>query len=242
MTQRVQTLLEQAEHLRRHGHDAEADAALERAEQIMIRHSIDVAEAAASATTGANRTDYQHVVLTFTGIYRQVLLSGTYGVVGALDTCRAFATTDGNKALLHVVGDDADVWFVRTLLTSLELQAMSQLYGWWSAYRVTPEGRRLKSMSAYKARRQFVSSFLGGVVARVRRAHADAVSSSGSSVVLAERRSALDRYVDATYNLVPSRSRVLPGVADAHDAGRRAGLSASTGDAPLTGGRALLGR
>lgn len=233
MARRVATLLQKAEDFRRHGEDGSADAALELAETIMLKYSLDAAIVAARSTNASAPEEIKTLTVQFTGIYRVALSVQFDQLVRAFSTTvRSFITKTERTELLYLVGYDSDIRQLHTLITSLQLQAIAHLNNWWKTYELRD---RLPGMAGYKTRRQFVSSFVRGATDRIELARKTALASSepGTELVLRDRRHLVDEFVSAKWNLTTKRTRMDGGNADAAAAGRAAGRRANTGDTPV---------
>jgi hypothetical protein len=239
MAERVETLLQKAEDFRRHGEDGSADAALDLAAEIMAKYSIDAAVIAARRAAGTPDEAIVTRKIAFTGIYRLALVTGFDGVVQAMGTGRSFIQTGGKVAYLFVVAYESDAAQLETLVTSLQLQALGSLNNWWQSY---PQRSFLRGMDGYKTRRQYVISFADGARERVARARrrVDDASGAGTALVVRDRRSVLDSFVEQAYSLRPQRTRMAAGNRDARDAGLTAGRRANTGDTAVNGNRRQL--
>lgn len=244
MVQRVATLLRQAEDFRRHGEDGSADAALELAQRIMLKHDVDAAVAASRATVDDNRETIVTEFIPFEGIYRAVLAT-RFGML-----IRAYATTSrtfisivppGKTHNLAVVGLKSEVERTRTLITSLHLQTLGRLNLWWRSY----EGKiGLSPMEGYKARRQYAASFIDGAIERVERARASVLSDEepGTALAIRDRRADVDAFVDANFDLRPHKTNLHPGHPDAVAAGLRDGRQANTGETSVQTNRRTIER
>jgi hypothetical protein len=244
MERRVATLLQQAEQFRRHGEDGEADAALFRAADIIMKHGVDAAAALARfGTDQAAVTDassVRTVAVPFKGIYRAALVIQFNRLARAFWlTGRSFISRDRLVQSLYLVGYEDDVRQLRALIASVQLQADAAMRRWWLGNR---ERLELSSMDAYKARRQFLASFVAGATERVDRARRTALGDAGpgTSVVLASRQRTIDAVVEENFSLTTLTSRLSPGTAAADAAGYAAGLNAATGDTPVTTNRRQL--
>lgn len=234
MQRRVQTLLESAENFSRHGEDGSAQAALALAAEIMMKHSIDAAVIAARRAAGAPPDEkIVQKVVPFKGIYKTALVLQFHAFVAAYtNTVRTFTSKDDKVEHLHLVGYESEVRQLAMLITSVQLQAIASLNVWWKG---DLSHRQLTGMVGYKTRRQYVSSFVRGATDRVEVARRTALDDSapGTELVLRNRRTAVDEYVNATFKLFTRRSNLAPGSVDAETAGREAGRRANTGDTPV---------
>lgn len=234
MQRRVQTLLDRAEDFSRHGEDGSAQAALNLATEIMLKHSIDEAVIQARRAVGSQPTEkIIQTPVEFRGIYRVALALQFHSFAAAYtNTVRTFTAKYDKVEYLYVVGYESEVRQLVMLITSVQLQAIASLNVWW---RSDPSHRQLRGMIGYKTRRQYVSSFVRGATERVEVARRTALGDSapGTELVLRDRRSAVDKYVDATFALSYRNSNLAPGSIDADNAGREAGRRANTGDTPV---------
>lgn len=227
MIRRVELLLEVANDFRRLGEDGSADAALARAEAIMLKHSFSAATLAARRAAGL-RDELQVLELPFDGIYRVALAPVFYDLVVAYGgATRPLLQRGKSVYVVKVVGPEDELLRVRTLTTSIRLQAFGGMEYWWNRY----DGRfELSRMEGYKARRQFMVSFVRGVIERVQRARGTALDEAepGTALALSERRSVIDEFFAENFNLKNVKSRVRAGTAAAKMAGLTAGRIAAT--------------
>lgn len=245
MMKRVEDLLNKAEDFRRHGEDGSADAALDLANKIMTKHSIDQLAIAARLASGQRSTDeITTYVIEIKGVYRKALGTTLAALITAYtDTTRTFTSTYGNVERLHMVGYKSEVEQLNMLVASLMLQAISGVARWW---KTAPERRYQTGMTAYKSRRQFVYSFIVGATERIARARRSAVqeasnSDPGTALALRTREDEVNAYVDARYNLVAATTSLKPGSNGAANAGYAAGQQANTGERPIGSDRRQIG-
>jgi hypothetical protein len=243
MEERVRTLLRQVENLRSHGEDHTADVALAKAELIMLKYNID--RAVVEATRSVDQRDpIDQWWVPFTGIYRAAVVPAMYRLVEAYSsTVRSFVSVSGNTHYLALVGRAGETTSLRMLIASLQLQASAGMNVWWRSARSSYE--QLTSMERFKARRQFVASFIEGATERVRVARQVVTqratdTTPGTALVLRDYRAEVDRYVAEHFRLHRSRSRLAAGEVGAARDGYRAGQRANTGDTPLTSERRRL--
>lgn len=231
MERRAAELLARAEDFRRHGEDGSADAALALAEKIMLKFSLDTAVIAARRSSSGGPTESIITrTIQFSGIYRVALAVEFYQlVVTYSDAVQSFTSKGDRIEYLYVVGYDSDVRQLVTLVTSLQLQAIASLNRWWQRY---PRRSQLRGMDGYKTRRQYAISFVRGAVDRIRQSRQAVLGAAepGTTMVLHDRRTAVEEFVANTFNLTMRQTRLKPGTQDAADAGRSAGRRANTGD------------
>jgi hypothetical protein len=231
--ERLATLLEQAEHFRRHGEDGSADAALALAERLMLRHALGVEDLSAVQRDDV-RDPVTKFVLSFSGIYRQVELLVISKIVNALELGRLIMArdhTETNVDELWVIVHTSEVERLTALLASIRVQLHAALARWWKGSASSFGGAT--AMTKFKARRQFIMSFGTGVSERIERARATLLGEHpGIEVVLASRQRELDQFFAAfdTHNV---QVTLRGGALDAATAGYEAGLTANTGDQPL---------
>lgn len=235
---RIDDLLKQAEHCRRHGEDGQADAALHKAQAIMMKYSIDAAVVAARQAAGDRPTEEVVVkVMRVTGIYRTAIVLNMHALLRATGVpVRSFTSPAHNAELLNLVGFESDVRHLLTLATSIQLQAISSLNKWWQAH---PERPYLKGMIGYKERRQYVASFIRGATDRIEEARQVSMGDSvpGTELVLRTRQEPIDTFVQVNYRLSSRSSNLKPGRQSAANAGRSDGRRANTGEPTVTADR-----
>lgn len=241
MLARVERLLEQAKHFRRHGEDSSADAASARAETIMLKHSINAAKLAARRVANL-RDELQTLSLPFDGIYRVALAPAFYDLVEAYGgAVRPLLIRHLLVYEVVVVGPEDELLRVRTLATSIRLQAFDGMERWWNRY---DERFNLSRMEGYKARRQFMRSFVAGVIERVQRSRRTLLDEvdPGTALAVRDRRAVVDQFFTDNFNVQQVRSSVTAGTVDAMLAGLAAGRAASTDEPAVTGNRPQIER
>lgn len=240
MEERVARLLKHAEDFRRHGEDGSADAALARAEEIMLKYSLDAMRIAARAVTADEREPIVTEWVAFTGIYRSALVVTFQRFVKAFsNVIRTFASREGATYRLALVGVRSDVLQLKALITSVHLQAIGKMNIWWGQL---PARERHAGMLGFKTRRQYVTAFVEGATSRVEQARQVVQRSAepGTALVLRDARAAVDAYVAANYSVRTTSSQLKPGTRRAQDDGYADGRQANTGDTPVTGDRRRL--
>lgn len=239
MKKRVETILKHAEDFRRHGEDGSADAALALAEKIMLKFSIDAAVLAASVSVG-DRAPIVTEWVAFTGIYRAALLIQFQQLVKAYsNVIQTFGKREGPTYRLALVGEAHDVLQLKSLITSIHLQAIGKMNLWWGNL---PARDRSGGMEGFKARREFVANFVRGATARIDEARRLTTQESepGTALALRDRAADVNAYVNATYRLRDDNVRMKRGSLRAERDGYAAGRLANTGDTPVGGGRPQL--
>lgn len=244
---RVAELLQRAENFRSHGEDGSADAALALAEKIMLKYAIDASVVAARVAASGSVVEDKIVVaiIPFIGIYRKALVIQFAQLVKQYtSTVRAFLSRDERIENVHVVGYKAEVDQLSMLITSIHLQAIGRMRKWW--YDELPDDRRESGMPGYKARRQYLASFIQGATDRIAVARRSAVaeasaSDAGTALALRSREDEVAAFLAANFSLNPVRSNLKPGSGEAAAAGYRDGQQANTGERPIRSDRLQLG-
>lgn len=236
---KIDRLLQHAEHCRRVGEDHQADATLHRAQVMMLKYSIDAAVIAARQAAGGTASTEQVVVRTmnFTGIYKTAIVLGMHGLLRATGVPIRSFTTKGDKAeVLSLVGFESEVRQLQVLVTSIQLQAIQAMNTWWDRH---PDRAVLRGMAGFKTRRQFVASFIRGATDRIEETRRVALGDvePGTALVLRQRQEPVDAFVKERYRLTARRSNLKPGTAEAASSGRSAGRRANTGDTAVGGNR-----
>lgn len=233
MLDRAARLRDHVDELRAHGSVEEAETALTRLTELMLKHSIDMTSL--DGRDGSFASPIVAVELPFTGIYRIVLapylgwLAATYRVTGT-----AFIQRSGNVTVLTLVGLRADVEQLRDQLTWVADSARRGMNQWWADLR--PD-QRSDGMAGYKARRQFIISFIKGIGSGVAERRDAAIEQRADQLVVRSQQRRIDEFVAENYRLRSgARSRVKPGSAASARAGYAAGQRAgdeSTGSTAL---------
>jgi len=243
--ERLATLLQQAQDLRGRGNHHEADAALARAEAIMIKYALDESDALArDGVTSTVREAVQKLVIPLTGIYRQAEATVLAQVAKAFGTAEAIIATDWNgrgKDELWIVSHASELARLNVMLASIRMQLKIALDKFWNANKNIFDGRT--SMEKFKARRQFMLSFGRGVAERIERTRAEQVAEHpGVALMLEAHMTDIKDFLDQ-FQTRMTKSRVSPGSYAAHQAGLAAGLATPTGETPVgSSARPLIGR
>lgn len=230
IVERIKALIAKAESS---PYEAEADAFMAKAQQLIEQHAINQA-----LLHGADPSSIGHDRIPLTGSYSGER-SLIWGVVARANRCEVLNHSQyrSNKVTeLSLVGRAHDRELVRIVASSLELQATRRMLDIDTA-----RGRE----SAVVQRRSFLRGFAVEVADRFERArrqeHVTSPSAREAAQTLALASDAVDTYLGEHFDIAPSRRRSsrLDGAAFSH--GRRAGASADVGAGRLgdRGGRAL---
>lgn len=242
--QRLATLLQQAQEFRQRGNDGEADAALARAEEIMMKYALDAADALVSDVNFMVRDAVDKLVIPLSGIYRRVQASVLAMVVRAFGTAKTIIADDWdgkNKDQLWIIAHTSELDRLRVLTASIQMQLDSALQRFWSANKHLFDGHT--AMQKFKARRQFMLAFGHGVAERIERARAAQIQEHpGVALVLERDMQEVDDFFDQ-FATRPVKTRMSAGSIVADVAGFQAGMATNTGDAPVgSSSRPLIGR
>ncbi|WIC89617.1 hypothetical protein SEA_GARDENB_59 [Microbacterium phage GardenB] len=220
----------------------EAEALLEAAAKLMTKYAIDQAVIdERRAKEGKQGEKIVEKMLRFTGAYRGEMLHLCSSVVWSLGTLRGMQATwgrNGKEFYFWLVGFESDVAQAELLINSLHLQAMVAVRNWWKANK---EGYSyLSNYEQEKKRRSFVHGFGTGAGARIREGRQQAVqeATTGTDLVLVDRKAKVDTYMDAK-NTRKGRSRTATGNDGAAGQGYAAGKNANTGDKQVGQGRGI---
>jgi hypothetical protein len=233
---RIRGLLDQAENT---PFPAEAETFAAKAAELMARHRIDEATLARS-----ERARNQIVELDIElgrGQYVRARLSLLGAVASAFD-CRLLSSSGPDGRTGHVIGHQSDAEQVSLLYTSLLVQATRAV-----AREPSPKGH-----SRVAFRRGFLLGFadrvgdrladqMASVVREADVGHAGRADGAPSAaLVLADRREAIDSWIDDRYGQLGRLGRVAPVSAGAAARGAAAGDRADLGAKPVNGTRHML--
>lgn len=172
--------------------DAEAEALVAKAQQLMIKWSIDQ-----DMLDRANGKAKQEVVVeqnvTYTGIYHQALVQTGFAIARNMH-CRviqskqraqkAWTSFDGvehprQKAgtVMHVVGFESDVENVKMIDASVQIQCAQAQQRWWKN---NDRKEWMSSMESYKAKREFIFGFARGLSIQLAEANRAAQAESAA--------------------------------------------------------------
>jgi hypothetical protein len=234
---KIARVLEQAEGFRRHGENGSADAALARAEAMMMNYSLDMAVVDATRNKLATEATDEIVklVLTYRGIYRDPqtrLVNQVCRALGTVRTIYAPKFANSKEDQVWLIGYSKDVKMAEFLLTSLQLQCIIALEAWWK----TQLSGGLTAMQKFKERREFMLSFIAGVVTRITTARQALTNAAepGTAVALRDRGEVINEFMQANFATKMTRpARLANGSAGATSAGVRAGKNVNTGEAGI---------
>lgn len=219
----------------------EAEALTEHASRLMVKYGIEQAridERRAKLGQASERIIEERMI--FRGTYARDLRGIGIDVVFGLGTMRPLQSEwRGEGSVLHIVGFESDVQQAKTLIASLELQAMVALRAWWKQVRASYAYEWYTESDRRRARSGFLRGFGSGAGARIRESRQRVVeeAGTGTDLVLVSRRKRVDAEVDSQTRGVARGRRQ----ADSHgfSYGHRAGRQANTGERQVTSGRAL---
>ncbi|WP_417563632.1 DUF2786 domain-containing protein [Microbacterium sp.] len=207
----------------------EAEALTEHAERLMIKYGIERAHL--EQRLAAHGGPPEAIVterLDLRGAYALDLRDGFTAVARALGLRAAHASISASEQILFVYGFESDVRQARTLLQSLQVQAIVAMRAWWKEHAVTYDWDT--SWTRSQARGSFVRGFGLGAADRIvrNRQHEVTVAGPGTEVVLASREQRVADHV-AGLGLRRARGRAIgDGAASGH--GYRKGRQANTGE------------
>lgn len=224
---RVRALLDQAEST---PFPSEAETFAAKAAELMARHRIDHA----MLDTARNGPDRGGVVEAEVELGRGQYVRARLmllGVIADAYDCRLLSSSRPDGRMGHLVGHAADVEHVTLLYTSLLVQATRA-----ATAEAVPRGH-----SGVAFRRGFLLGFAQRVGERLAVQMADAVretdgvdEGSGSvALVLADRRTGVDRWIDEHYGRVGTLGPAAPANSAAAGRGASAGDRADIGTTPV---------
>ena len=197
---RIEALLRKAEST---NSDEERETLSAKAEELMIKYSID------QAMLDPDRNTEDQIVSVQThirGIYQMIHMSSALSVVQAMGARGYYSDLRRlNKTVVVTVIDfESTIGLVQRMVDSTLAQSMMSMGFWWTANK-----NEWAASQGYMARRSFLEGFGRGVADRIRREREEAVAevseTSGGELVLARDRK-LDDAV-APLGLVNKSSR-----------------------------------
>jgi len=225
LRQRIAGLLAQAEHP--NTSEVERLAYTERAQELMIKHSISRAMIDDAAPSGENVV---RVDVHFTTIYSESWAGMGAYVAGAFDLV-GIRLNMGSKTSwgLAIVGFETDALDAKQLIDSLRVQCDNAMSAWWKAYDKTG----LTAMDKFVARRSFINAFGVGAAERIRIQRQTVVDDTpGAALVLFDRKKLAEQWVRENMRTKLSKAQRM--AADAVAQGKAAGRNADV-NAPRAG-------
>lgn len=245
IVRKIQALLNKAENTT---FEAEADAFIAKAQELMMRHAIDEARLAAEGKKVADEIITANVDIR-PGVPgtkpRQIFLNQ----VAKAMSCRMWYTP-GTK-FNTVCGYSSDVEFVQLMYMSVNLQLSRALLSAVKEAKKEHEARRQEYIDMYGTdgrgkfreavyRRNFIDGYLNRVAARIyeRYLKVDETHGTGTSIVLRDRSKVVEAHVASIVQLGKARSSK----AASYDPYARAAGRAAGDNADISGGRGHVGR
>lgn len=210
----------------------EAEAFMAKAEELMLKHGIERAQVEAHRPGTVHKTEPIVTVRIRVADghgYALGLVNIAHGIAPTFNvrTLQSTNRYDSSKTVWFI-GHEGDVQDATTLFNSLAAQAIPQAKAWWKN-----EGKHntiwYTDNDAYLARREFIFGFARGAAARLRetRNRVVAQSSAGTELMLIDRKTLVDKWIDENMQVGKGRatSRRTGGEA-ARSAGTQAGRDA----------------
>jgi hypothetical protein len=222
----------------------EAEAFTKKAQELMSKYAIDEAMVAEAAGKKSKSMTIIEDSIVYLGSYSRAHYQIGH-VIAQANECRTLITKGGFNVdkgkydqymmTLHVIGFEEDVKRVKMLNSALQIQAQGALNRWWKGLEHT---NLMSAMQKYKDRRQFLLSFANGLHIQLtnaaeaarKRAEEERGSDNSVALVLRDKKSRVDEWVDQTYGRLRSVwPREYGGTTAAAQAGKAAGLRADAG-------------
>lgn len=224
--------------------DNERDAFMSKAESLMLRLGIEVAELEAAGEVKPEEIIEAH--RDWRGNYSIVMVPACRTVLkayGHLESYRYDFSAMHRRTV--VIGHKSDVEGFLMLMDSLALQSQSALRRWQKENR--EERRWLTDMEKYNQHRDFLEAFFLTVAKRIRveKITEEATASAGAALVLVSKEEKVKGYVAENHSdLLPSRAgrRSYGDDISGYAGGVVAGQQANLGEKPLTGNKTLGGK
>lgn len=219
---------------------AEAELAQKRAETLMVRYGIDMAQLdAEKGNSGREREEMVERRVVIGTRYRAGLVEGIDEVIRSFQTIQPMQSTNHrkNETTMYLIGAKSDVEQVMRMIDSLLAQVQIAVTSWWLTYDAAAKSVMTRA-EKQTDKREFQMAFLKTVARRLRAIYGEAKSDSvGTELVLVNRRERATEYGNELYpNAREIRTRGLnSGSAGAFMAGRAAGQRASVDSGSVAG-------
>lgn len=218
----------------------EAEALTQHAERLMLKYMIDQATVdARRAATGQAKEKIVQIHVDMAGSYRKSLMNLWVAVGRAMGNIEFLKGNDDGKSIrLYLVGFEGDVEQLRTLGTSLAVQAAVALRDWWRVNKDSYSG--IRSYEQRESRSSFINGFGTGAARRLSESRVQVVSesSTGTELVLADRGQEVREYF-SKLSTRKGRASKYSYDASANGAGYSAGQNAYTGGRSVSQGRGI---
>lgn len=217
----------------------EAEALTEQAERLMVRHAIDQAKLDAAKLTRGETVKVDPIRKrdrTFLGGYA-VLEAQFLSLIVQAFGVRTVQYAGRSYRQLIMIGHESDLDRALTVADSLRTQATVAMAKWektdYEVARVRYVYGQGAAAKIRSLRRSYLLGFAAGASQRIRRNRSAAeqeVKGTGTDLVLADRRQAVQRFIDDEFGRLRSGRSSTSLNQHAAGAGRRDGNAASTGE------------
>lgn len=226
---RVHALLDKAEST---PYEAEAEAFLAKAQELMARHAIDEAMLATAGRAADEITHEPRVIVAPYANAKSVLLSA----VAQANRCRVvIERSTSGTVYCTVVGHHTDLEHVRLLFMGLSFQAVRSMLEAAVPPGDTPRRFRHSFLLAYAARiGERLRAIEQQAEAAAQASQLDEPGGRSVTLVLASREAKVDRAVADRFGTLRTKS-VSSSSRAGHQSGRAAANQASLGTTPLAG-------
>lgn len=222
MKTKIELLLAKAEGT---DNEHERDAYTAKAQRLMLEWGIAEADLEARGEVNPEQVVQEHK--DYRGSYATAMPLFADNVARGMGALKILKITYRGTCRVYVIGHQTDVANFWVMVNSLETQCISALATWWKN---APERQWLGRQEAWKARRQFITSF-GYVVGdrlSALRTEVQHDATPGAALVLVDKATRVNEWVASQYpNL--RNGRGLDGGVYGGSAGRAAGQRANLG-------------
>lgn len=208
-------------------HPAEAEAFMAKAEELMLKHGIELAHLEARKPGQKKREIIQVRITVKNGHgYANAMAASVHAAAPSFSVRTLKSAMPDGGQVIWLIGHKSDVEQVETLAHSLLAQSRSQAMHWWKTVgKALHEG--YTDNDAYLARREFIFAFASGLRARLAETHSRIVEETGTALVLVERSKLVDNWIAENMKIGKARASSRSfGSRAASAAGNQAGRDA----------------
>lgn len=215
--------------------EAERETLQSKIAELTEKYMLDAAMLDAAAKAAGGRNIGEQIVrksMEFKGVYAKAYVQAAFSQLSALGNLKGVYRQKKQSLIeFDIVGFETDVEQAILLLTSLQLQAATEVGRWANRQ---PYWDRYTPSEKYNERRGFIVGFGNGSATRIKRARQLVVDEQetktpGTELMLVDRGKLVDqRYAELYPSLRAGRSMKMG--SNGYGAGRVAGQQANTGD------------
>lgn len=220
--------------------EPEREALSNKAAELMLKHSIDEAmlnvESKSKKDIIKKRLKLDFIPAAYTYEYAVMGVN-----IAPFLNCRGVRAILPKRTDLFVIGHEDDLETMEMLYWSLIRQCMLSLTSWYKSFDTKRQLFGMTPQDKMKAKKSYVVGFIKGVCAKLETLRTQIIDEvgHGAEIVLADKRNAVDLWIDE--NMALTAGRVRSYALDGQSAGFQAGYDADIGQTSMGLNRRAIG-